>query len=332
MSEFRKDPITGRQVIVAPHRAQRPRELGVTNNRSPAAPCPFCAGNEALTPAEIWSSRKDYTLPNSPGWSVRVVPNKYPALIPRNPWSDNNDSFYGSPNGVGAHEVIIESPDHLTNLATLGVDQLATVLYAYCACMRALRGDPSYRYLLLYKNQGDRAGATLEHIHSQLIALPTVPAEAAAEMGGARAHYNLTGRCVYCEIIECERCERSRLVLEHEMFIAFCPYAPRFAYETWILPKIHAAIFEASSERNLHAFSRALHETLVRLNNALGDPPFNYFIHSLPTDLTTSSHFHWHLEILPQLSRAAGFELGSGAYINSVAPEDAARLLRDALL
>ena len=326
MSEFRKDPITGRQVIVAPHRAQRPRELGVSSNRSQAAPCPFCAGNEALTPPEIWAMR------NNPGWSVRVVPNKYPALTQSNPWSGNNGNFYDSQNGVGAHEVIVESPDHVTSVAALGVNQLTNVLGAYRERMRALRSNPDFRYLLLYKNQGDRAGATLEHIHSQLIALPTVPAEAAAELRGAEAHYQLTGRCIYCEIVERERRADARLVLDHEMFIAFCPYAPRFAYETWLIPKIHAAIFEESTERDLPAFGRALHETLARMNKALGDPPFNYFIHSLPTALTASPHYHWHLEILPQLSRAAGFELGSGAYINSVAPEDAARLLRDALL
>ena len=261
-----------------------------------------------------------------------MVPNKYPALTPNNPWSDNNDSFYDSQNGVGAHEVIVESPDHVTSLAALGVDQLTDVLGAYRERMGALRRNPGYRYLLLYKNQGDRAGATLEHIHSQLIALPVVPPEAAAEIDGAAAHYQPTGRCVYCEIIERERRERTRLVLDHEHFLAWCPFASRFAYEIWILPKVHSAVFEESTEQDLLAFGRALHETLARLNNALGAPPFNFFIHSLPTALTASPHYHWHLEILPQLSRAAGFELGSGAFINSVAPENAAKLLRDALL
>jgi UDPglucose--hexose-1-phosphate uridylyltransferase len=332
MSEFRIDPITGRQIIIAPHRAQRPRQLGASSSRSPAEPCPFCAGNEALTPPEIWAMRKAPTLPNSPGWSVRVVPNKYPAVTPNNPWSGNNDSFYDSHNGVGAHEVIVESPDHVTSLAALGVEQLIDVLGVYRQRMEALRSDPGHRYLLLYKNQGDRAGATLEHIHSQLIGLPTVPSEAAAELSGAAAHYQLTGRCIYCEIVDRETATGARLIVEHEMFIAFCPFAPRFAYETWILPKIHAAIFEASSEQSLVAFGHILNEMLTRINYVLENPPFNFLIHSLPTSLTASSHFHWHLEILPQLSRAAGFELGSGSFINSVAPEAAARLLRDRLL
>ena len=332
MSELRIDPITGRQVIVAPHRAQRPRDLGVTSHRSAAAPCPFCAGNEALTPPEIWALRKAPTPPNNPGWSVRVVPNKYPALTQSNPWSANNDGFYDSQNGIGAHELIVEAPDHVTSVAALDLEQLTHVLGAYRQRMRALRSESRFRYLLLYKNQGDRAGATLEHIHSQLIALSFVPAEAASELSGAEAHYKLTGRCIYCKIIERETREGVRLVLDHEMFIAFCPYAPRFAYETWLLPKIHPAIFEQSAEQDLLAFGRSLHETLARINKSLGDPPFNYFIHSLPTALTASPHYHWHLEILPQLSRAAGFELGSGVYINSVAPEDAAKLLRDALL
>ncbi|HWH76268.1 MAG TPA: DUF4921 family protein, partial [Candidatus Binatus sp.] len=313
-------------------RAQRPHHLGATNSLSAAAPCPFCAGNEALTPPKIWALRENSALPNNQDWRVRVVPNKYPALMAGDPGSGVHDSFYKSQNGVGAHEVIVESPDHVTSLAELNADQLTNVLDTYCQRMRALRRDPGHRYLLLYKNQGDRAGATLEHIHSQLIALPTVPVEAATEMSGAQAYYTSTGHCIYCEIIGRERRERVRTVLDHEHFIAFCPHAPRFAYETWVVPKAHAAIFEQSTEQDLLAFSRALHEILERLNKALAQPPFNYFIHSLPTELTASRHYHWHLEILPQLSRAAGFELGSGVYINPVAPEDAARLLRNVLL
>jgi UDPglucose--hexose-1-phosphate uridylyltransferase len=228
--------------------------------------------------------------------------------------------------------VIVESPSHFINLDALGAAGFSNMLRAYYERMRALKSDGHWRYLLLYKNQGDRAGATLEHVHSQLIALPFVPREAADEIRGAAAHYAATRRCIYCEIVEREIAADKRVVFDHDQFVAFCPYAPRFAYETWLLPKSHAAAFEECSQQNLTDFARALRETIIRLNRGLDNPPFNYFIHSSPTDETSSAHHHWHLEILPQLSRAAGFELGSGMHINSVAPETAARLLRDTLV
>ena len=332
MAEFRKDPITGRWVIIASQRAQRPRQLGAASPTRQDEPCPFCAGNEAMTPPELWASRDANTQANAPGWHVRVVPNKYPAVENASQWHGLSDNFYQAQNGVGAHEVIVESADHLVNIGALSEDGFANVLRAYRARMRALRTERRWRYLLLYKNQGDRAGATLEHVHSQLIALPHVPREAADELNGAQAHYLATQRCIYCAIIERATRERQRLVFGHEKFVALCPFAPRFAYETWILPRTHAAAFEESSDQDLLDCGRALHEIIARLNRALDNPPFNYFLHSAPTDDSAGPHYHWHWEILPQLSRAAGFELGSGSHINAVAPEQAAKLLRDALL
>jgi UDPglucose--hexose-1-phosphate uridylyltransferase len=332
MAEFRKDPITGRWVIIATQRARRPRQLGASNHGQQAEPCPFCAGNEAMTPPELWALRDANTQANAPGWNVRVVPNKYPALESDSQWTGFSDNFYQAQNGVGAHEVIVESAEHVVNIGALSEVGITNVLRAYRERMRSLRMDRRWRYLLLYKNQGDRAGATLEHIHSQLIALPHVPSEAADEINGAQAHYLTAKRCIYCEIIEGETAASKRVIYSHAKFVALCPFAPRFAYESWILPRTHAAAFEESSDRDLDDFGRALHEIIARLNRALDDPPFNYFLHSAPTDDSISPHYHWHWEILPQLSRAAGFELGSGSHINSVAPEDAAKLLRDVLL
>lgn len=227
--------------------------------------------------------------------------------------------------------MIIESPNRDVRLASLSENQLAHIVQAYRARMRALSQDRRWRYALIYKNQGDRAGATLEHIHSQLIALPAVPKAALEELTGAKEYYQTTGRSIYCEIIEREVKGRERIIFEHENFVVLCPFAPRFAYETWILPKAHSADFAAGSDQNIVDFARALRETSARLKRALGDPPFNYCIHSMPIDAATH-HYHWQLKILPQLSRAAGFEWGTGAHINSIAPENAARLLRDALL
>lgn len=331
MSELRKDPITGCWVIIASGRAKRPRQLGPSKHSSQAEPCPFCAGNETMTPPEVWAERQNQSIENGPGWTARVVPNKYPALAAESEGRDSTEQFYETRRGLGAHEVIIESPSHDVSLASVSASQFVAIVQAYRARMRALSQDPRWRYALLYKNQGDRAGATLEHIHSQLIALPAAPKAALEELTGAKEHCQTTGRCVYCEIIEREISQRERLVFDHENFVALCPFAPRFAYETWILPKAHMAVFADSSEEMISDFARALRETITRLNRALSDPPFNYFIHSMPID-ATAHHYHWQLKIMPQLSRAAGFEWGTGAHINSVAPEAAARLLRDALL
>jgi len=267
-----------------------------------------------------------------PGWRVRVVPNKYPALESGAQWHGSVDSFYQSQAGLGVHEVIVECPDHVTNMAELANDQVIEILRAYSERLGALSRDPDWRYLLIYKNQGDRAGATFEHLHSQLVALPSVPREALDEIAGAKAHFAASSRCIYCEIIDRELVDGKRVIFAHDKFIALCPFAPRFAYETWILPKTHGAVFEECSEQELEECARALRETIRRLNRALDNPPFNYFIHSLPTQDGAPDSYHWHIEILPQLFRAAGFELGSGSNINGVAPEAAAKLLRDVVL
>ena len=329
MSEFRKDPVTGGSVIIAPERVKRPRQLGTGNDSARSEICPFCAGNEATTPPEVWAQRDMNTPPNTPGWRVRVVPNKYPALENRGTWADRHDGFYELRHGLGVHQVIIESPDHLVNPGMLGEAQFADILRAYRDRMRDLQRDSRWDYLLLYKNQGNLAGATLEHIHSQLVALPFVPTQAIDELKSAKRHRELTGRCIFCDVVQRELDHGGRLVSASESFVAFCPFASRFAYETWILPKNHRAGFVESSEPDILALAGVLRDVITRLNRALANPPFNYFIHSAPVHETASAHFHWHIEILPQLSRAAGFEWGSGFYINPVPPEQAAAFLRE---
>jgi UDPglucose--hexose-1-phosphate uridylyltransferase len=332
MSEVRKDPVTGRSVIIAPERDKRPRQRDPRNHLARSELCPFCAGNEALTPPEVWARRDVNTQPNTPGWRVRVVPNKYPALEDCGTWTNRQEGIYESWAGFGVHQVIIESPDHLVNPGMLSEEQFADVLSAYRDRMRDLQRDSRWEYLLLYKNQGNLAGATLEHIHSQLVALPFVPTQAIDELRGAKMHHKLTGSCIYCDVIQPELEHGERLVSASERFVALCPFASRFAYETWILPKNHQAAFVESSEADILALAGALRDVITRLNCALANPPFNYFIHSTPVHETASTHFHWHIEILPQLARAAGFEWGSGSHMNSVAPEDAAGLLRGVAL
>jgi len=332
MPEFRWDPITGRSVIIAAGRSKRPRLHGAGNGQARGEPCPFCPGNEALTPPEIWALREHHSAADKPGWTVRVVPNKYPALEDHGALTVKRDSFYESLNGLGIHEVIIESPDHEINMGALNIDQCADILRAYRARMRAVGDDPRWRYLLLYKNQGERAGATLEHVHSQLIVLPIVPQSAADELTSAKKHYDSTGHCIFCEIVQREVERGERLVSQSDKFIAFCPFAPRFSYEAWILPKNHVAAFEQSTDEDIAALAQFVRDFISRLNRALDRPPFNYVIYSKPPHQSTTRYYHWRIEILPQIARAAGFEWGSGMYMNSVAPEEAARLLRDAAL
>jgi UDPglucose--hexose-1-phosphate uridylyltransferase len=327
MPELRKDPISGRWVIIAGERARRPHQFAKGKDPARQEPCPFCTGNEAMTPAEVLAYRNESSPANSSGWSVRVVPNKYPALVGFPTEISATDSIYQSSHALGAHEVIIESAEHVVNLRALPVESIAQILRAYRERMIELRKDPRWRYLLIYKNQGDRAGATLEHIHSQLIALPTLPAQAADELRRARRHYDSTRHCMYCAMMEREINASKRLVLSSERFVALCPFAPRFAYETWILPRRHAEAFEQTSDEELADLASVLKGFIGKLSRALDDPPFNYLIQSLCCQ--SDSRYHWRIEILPQVSRAAGFEWGTGMHINSVAPEQAARLLRE---
>lgn len=328
MREIRKDPVTGRAVIIATERAKRPRHDGAHQE----SPCPFCSGNEGLTPPEVLAYRDPGSRPDTPGWTLRVVPNKYPALVNREVDPSRRHGVYESTAGLGVHEVIIENPAHETNLAALDEKQLVTVLRAYRERMLALGQDRRWRSILIYKNQGAASGATLEHVHSQLIALSEVPAELRAEIDGARAYYHANNRCLFCEVIRQETEEEARLVAEHERWAVLCPYAARFPFEIWILPKLHAPCFERTADRDLADLARLLRQTLARLERALDHPAFNYVIHSQPADITDSESYHWHIEILPRLTQTAGFEWGSGWFINPVAPENAARLLRQVAL
>lgn len=330
MPEIRRDPLTGRRVIIAPERGDRPRPLDTAAPAAAAGPCPFCTGNEAMTPPEVWADRETGSLPNTPRWRVRIVPNKYPAFDRQPIRSPQQNSYYEIDAAVGVHEVIIESPLHETHMSELSAAQCAAVLRAYRSRWQELETDRRWRYLLIYKNQGERAGATLEHVHSQLIALREMPPGPARERDRARARFELTGRCVSCEIVEREVQEGARVVLESERFVALCPFAARFAYETWILPKFHAAHFATTAGTDLAELAETVGRTIRQLSSLAAQIPFNLLIHSAPLQQAAGEFCHWRMEILPQLHRAAGFEWGSGLHMNPVAPEEAARLLRDA--
>ncbi len=331
MPELRRDPITGDWVIVASERAKRPSDF---RSHSPGreeqgeAPCPFCPGNEAMTPPEIMAFRHPGSQRDGPGWWVRVVPNKYPALGIEGDLNKTGIGMYDWMNGVGAHEVIVETPEHGKQVAFLDNRQLEDVLWAYRARYLDLKKDPRLKYILIFRNYGRVAGASLSHPHSQLVATPIIPGVVAGELEGARRYAEYRDRCVFCDIVRQELDEGKRVVAENKHFVVVAPYASRTPFETWLLPKSHSASFAAIPAEEQTSFAVVLGETLRRLHLCLEDPPYNYTIHTAPCDTDEDGGFHWHLSISPRLTIAAGFEMGTGIYINVTPPEIAAEHLR----
>jgi UDPglucose--hexose-1-phosphate uridylyltransferase len=329
MPELRRDPIVGRWVIIATDRARKPTDFV----RPPPPPasglCPFCPGNEDKTPREVYVSGRPPGLPaNGPGWKVRVVPNRFPALKIEGDLDRKADGIYDLMNGIGAHEVVVETADHDRVMKDLSDQELTEVLFAFKARMLDLRNDLRFRYILLFKNQGSLAGASLEHPHAQLIALPITPRQVQDEIEGARRHFEHRERCIFCDIVTQERKDRSRLIFENEEFVVFAPWAPRGPFETWIVPKRHESNYESEPKERLGLCAQALRTTLRRMGAALGEPSYNFIVHSNPLrDLPTPS-YHWHIEVMPALTQVAGFEWGSGFHINPVPPEEAAEFLR----
>ena len=328
MPELRRDPVVGRWVIIATERSRRPSDFPPAPPRRTEGPCVFCAGQEASTPDEVWASRPDGGAPNKPGWRVRVVPNKFPALRIEGELDPAGEGLYDRMNGVGAHEVVIEAPEHDAALDRLPVEHMAEVFRAYRERVLDLAKDPRLEYVLVFKNHGEAAGASLEHTHSQLIATPIVPIMVQEELAGGLQHLKIRKRCIWCDIVRQERQGGGRIIADGEGFVALCPFAPRFPFETWILPAGHRSGYEETSPEELLPLGRLVSRVLGRMARSLADPPFNLMLHTAPLRAKNLDHFHWHLEIIPKLTRVAGFEWGTGFFINPVPPEDAARHLR----
>jgi UDPglucose--hexose-1-phosphate uridylyltransferase len=331
MPELRRDPVTGEWVVVAGERGRRPSDFaGHSPGRQTDSGegCPFCAGNETMTPPEIMAFRQPGSQRNGPGWWIRVIPNKYPALAIEGDLSKTGFGLYDWMNGVGAHEVIVETPEHNKQLPFLDTRQIEDVLWAYRARYLDLKKDPRLKHILIFRNYGRVAGASLSHPHSQLVATPVVPGQVAAELEGVERYRQYRDRCVYCDILRQETDEGGRVVSQNEHFVAFEPYAAKYPFETCLLPKRHCASFAAISAEEQTAFAAILGEALQRLHFCLDDPPYNYNLHTAPCDQDDQDHYHWHLKILPRLTIAAGFEMGTGIYINVTPPEMAAECLR----
>jgi len=328
--ELRKDPIVGRWVIIATERVRRPSDFPRRQPAPPVPSCPLCPGHEGETPPEVLAYRDGPdAAADGPGWRVRVVPNKFPALRVEPELERRGHGVYDLMNGVGAHELIIESPDHARGIAELAPPAVADVLRAYRERILDLQRDGRFRSVLVFKNHGAEAGATLAHPHSQVIATPVVPIAVADELHGARAYHDYRERCLFCDIVQQESAERVRIVAQNDRMVAFAPFASRFPYELWVLPRRHAAAFEDTGDADILEFGAGLATVLGALRDVLDDPPYNLVLHSAPFGAGESPSYHWHFEILPKLVGLAGFELGSGFHINSVPPEDAARTLRE---
>jgi UDPglucose--hexose-1-phosphate uridylyltransferase len=328
--DLRKDPVIDRWVIISTERGKRPHDYPQPPRRVDPKVCPFCPGNEAATPPEVSAIRSPESLPNAPGWVVRAISNKYPALIIEGELNRVGVGIFDKMNGVGAHEVIIETPEHSESLVDLDVSRMTDVLYICQGRMIDLERDPRFRYLMLFKNQGEAAGASLEHSHSQLIATPVVPKRVLEELEGCKRYYGYKERCIFCDIIRQELHDRERVIEETADFVAISPFAARFPFETWILPKSHQGAFHTTTPRDLSGLAEILLSTLRRVKWVLNDPAYNFMLHTTPINGTQHQQYHWHVELIPKLTRIAGFEWGTGFYINPTSPEEAAERLRRA--
>jgi len=332
--EFRRDPLHHVWVTFAPERQRRPQDFVAATLNRPALD-PFAAGNERLTPPEVYAVREKDSKPNTPGWLVRVVPNRYPAVRIEGRLEAAPEGFYDRMTGIGAHEVIIETPDENLDLEALPIDAVAQVLATYRERILDLDRDHRFQLIYIFKNVGERAGASLVHAHSQLVALPMIPPCVEGKLKRARDHYLRTQRSLFSDILHSERRDGSRLVAENDDFVLFCPFASRFPFEFAIYPKRHQPDYASGTPSEFFALAEILRFGLQRLNQVLDAPGYNLLLHTAPLRRPETEHFAstrydycWHLEVVPRFNALAGFEIGLGAYINTVYPEDAASALR----
>ena len=328
MPELRKDPILGRWIIISTERGKRPTDFIVEENHVKSGFCPLCPGNENTTPPEVLSYGRATETPNTPGWTLRVVPNKYPALVIEGELDKAGEGLYDKMNGIGAHEVLIDTPNHDETFTHLSAERMTQVFWAYRDRLVDLGRDPRFRYVMIFKNYGRAAGASLEHSHSQLVALPILPRMIVSELEGSLSYYKYKERCLFCDIIRQEISQDLRVVCQNDHFITITPWAPRSPFEMWVLPKQHSSSYIAMEEEQFVALGKIFSETMLRLDACIPNVPYNFVLHGAPLRSQPLEHFHWHFEIMPKLTTMAGFEWGSGFYINPTPPEEAAKFLK----
>ena len=337
MPQLRKDPIIGRWVIISTERAKRPDQFASSFENPPEKFCPFCEGQESHTPPEIYVVRKPGSLPNKEGWQVRVVPSISPFLRIEGELERQGRGVYDFMNGIGAHEIIVETNKHIANICDLSEEEITLTVSAYINRIVDLEKDIRFKYVLIFKNYGWSAGGgRIRHSRSQLIATPVNPKRVKEELVGAQHYYEDHERCIFCDLIKQELRGKERLVLDVDGFIAVVPFASRFPFEVWILPKRHSCDFVRLTEQERKDLARILKLVLLKIKIGLNDPPYNYILHNAPFRReklgywkTIEHDYHWHIEIMPRLTRVAGFEWGTGFYICPILPEDCAKFLRE---
>jgi len=333
MPQLRKDPIISRWVIIATERSKRPKDFKVIDSSPPQEECPFCAGKEQLTPGEVFSIKDD-----KGNWQVRVVPSIKPFLeMDHNLWKKGKGP-YDLMNGIGRHEIVVETPRHIGNMADLTIENIKDVFFTYGERIKDIEKDEHIKYVLIFKNYSWNAGGgRIKHARSQIIATPVNLKRVKEELEGAKSYFDYHERCVFCDMIRQEIGQGERLILNEGGFVAFVPFAPRFPFEVWILPKAHCPNFHATGNEALFSLSTVMKKILSKIKNMLNDPPYNYVIHTTPFRRPHPGHwttidedYHWHIEITPRLTQVAGFEWGTGFYICPSLPEEAAKYLREA--
>ena len=335
MPELRQDPTTKEWVVIATERAKRPdqftRPRGSAQRQTEASRCVLCPGGESLTPAEVFAIR-DHSRANEPGWRVRVVPNKFPAFMPEGrPGHRQGGPLFNVADACGHHEVIIETADHDWDLGQMNRGEIEDVLHAWQQRYQALRSDPRIKLVLVFRNHGAKAGTSLQHPHSQLVAAPVVPLLIRQKYEVAIRHFDDTNRCLYCDVLAAELAEGRRVVLETGCFGVVHPFASQVPFQTWILPKRHNPSFGAITAEERKDLATVLGRVLRALRERLDDPDYNLIVHTAPVEDEQKPYYLWHIEIRPRLTTAAGFELGTGIFINTAVPEQTAPFMRSLL-
>jgi UDPglucose--hexose-1-phosphate uridylyltransferase len=328
MPELRYNIITREWVIIATERAKRPEQFAKKNTRKTPPPeflesCPFCPGNEAKTPPEVYRSGGA-----GRDWQVRVVPNKFAALSSEGELVRRTNGLKRTISGVGRHEVIIETPAHNRQLAQFGTAEMEQVVEAYARRYEAVTADPRVAHATLFRNHGERAGTSLEHPHSQIVGTPIIPPQVRERMETALRFFDESGRCLFCSVVEDELAEGQRVVAENERFVAFIPFAALTPFHLWIFPRQHTAGLLESAGSDLADFAALLGDVLRKVHAGLDDPDYNLTVRTPPREAHGSRYFHWYASIIPRVARVAGFEIGSGMFINAALPEQSAAFLR----
>lgn len=337
--ELRRDSLSGCWVLIAPDRAKRPsdyRSPRTADSGLSREACPFCPGREGETPPEVAAVRDAVSAPDSTGWRIRVVPNKFPALIrPAEPSLPMPDEADGPARpGIGIHEVVIDGPDHNRDWDELPESHLRDVLGVFRDRLRAIEREPSIRYVQVFKNKGGKAGASLRHPHTQILAMPVIPRQVRDEVEAQVRYGKATGSCPGCRLIRDEE-SGPRLISAGREFVALAPFASRFPYEIHVRPRRHAALFSSMSDEELAPLAATMKDLFRRLRSVAGNPAYHFVLRQAPVSSgsneagrSVSDFVHWRFEILPVLGAIAGFEWGTGCFINPVIPEQAAASLR----